>query len=147
MFWFVMFCVYLQTTKCDSVFQIILTSMEFESKIAMRRVSISSHLSLSILLTSLYALGMTRRLWLGLTALWDVGLSKISLAHVVHQDFAIAVVVRIDLISYCTGVQCLVNPGVILQNRKDISTAKNGLPIKFWYRLLLLYYKNCCWYW
>ena len=28
-----------QTTKCDSVFQIILSSMEFESKIAMRRVS------------------------------------------------------------------------------------------------------------
>lgn len=30
---------FLQTTKCDSVFQIILSSMEFESKIAMRRVS------------------------------------------------------------------------------------------------------------
>ena len=29
----------MQTTKCDSVFQIILSSMEFESKIAMRRVS------------------------------------------------------------------------------------------------------------
>lgn len=28
-----------QTTKCDSVFQIILSSMEFESKIVMRRVS------------------------------------------------------------------------------------------------------------
>ena len=30
---------FLQTTKCDSMFQIILSSMEFESKIAMRRVS------------------------------------------------------------------------------------------------------------
>lgn len=30
---------FLQTTKCDSVFQIILSSMEFESKIAMRGVS------------------------------------------------------------------------------------------------------------
>jgi len=32
-----------KTTKCDSVFQIILTSMEFESKIAMRRAC-TSHL-------------------------------------------------------------------------------------------------------
>ena len=32
-------CFFFQTTKCDSVFQIILSSMEFESKIAMRRVS------------------------------------------------------------------------------------------------------------